>query len=268
MHYRFQLGMQPHSPKTPQPEPENKFPYCLYMKLEGIPVQPDSQDYLGVWQPSPHIRQIDLHLTISFSEQWEVLKGGRVKFGLKGGELRLKLANSEIPFEDRELGGAVELSRQRKQSNPQARRVPKGRDIRLPPTNFPLVRGKSGASGQVGKVTKPSEPEPVKKSICHITTKVLEDNPVWLFEEEIGEPVLKGFLEKAKLATLKVTALPCSVEATFEVSKRDVCLTDAEGLWPPDISRNKRAVLERLIIQRLLEPKLKPYLSRAELHYD
>jgi transcriptional regulator GlxA family with amidase domain len=32
------------------------------------------------------------------------------------------------------------------------------------------------------------------------------------------------------------------------------------------ISRNKRAVLDRLIIQRLLEPKLKPYLSRAELH--
>jgi hypothetical protein len=84
----------------------------------------------------------------------------------------------------------------------------------------------------------------------------------------MGEPVLKGFLKRAKLATLNAIALPCRIEATFEVSKRDVCLTDAEGLWSPDISRNKRAVLDRLIVQRLLEPKFKPYLSRAELQYD
>jgi hypothetical protein len=84
----------------------------------------------------------------------------------------------------------------------------------------------------------------------------------------MGEPVLKGLLEKAKLATVNVIALPCHVQATFEVSKRDVCLTDAEGLWPPDLTRNKRAVLDRLIVQRLLEPKFKPYLSRAELRYD
>jgi hypothetical protein len=97
---------------------------------------------------------------------------------------------------------------------------------------------------------------------------VTEENPVWIFEEEMGEPVLKGGLNQVKLGTLNILTLPCRVEATFEVSKRDVCLTDAEGLWSPDISRNKRAVLDRLIIQRLLEPKLKPYLSRAELHYD
>ena len=104
--------------------------------------------------------------------------------------------------------------------------------------------------------------------LCHVTTKISEEYPAWVFEEERDELVLKGSLIKINLATLNILALPCKVEATFEVSQRNVCLTDAEGLWLPDISRNKKAVLDRLIIQRLLEPKLKPYLSRAELQYE
>ncbi|MEW6494427.1 MAG: hypothetical protein AB1589_18215, partial [Cyanobacteriota bacterium] len=121
---------------------------------------------------------------------------------------------------------------------------------------------------KTGTEQQPGQTELFPITVCHVTTKVSEENPVWIFEEEMGEPVLKGLLQRVKLATLNVLAFPCSVEATFEVSKRDVCLTDAEGLWSPDISRNKKAVLDRLIIQRLLEPKLKPYLSRAELYYD
>jgi hypothetical protein len=50
-------------------------------------------------QASSQTRQIDLHLTINFDEQWESLKEGRIRFGLKGGELRLKLKNSEIPYD-------------------------------------------------------------------------------------------------------------------------------------------------------------------------
>lgn len=109
-----------------------------------------------------------------------------------------------------------------------------------------------------------------------VTTKGSEENPAWVFEVETGEPDLKGLLKpdlkgllkNASLGTLNVTAKPCRVEATFEVSKRDVYLSDAEGLWPQNISRNKKAVLERMIALRLLESKLKPYLSQAQLQYD
>ncbi len=260
--------MQPSLSMKPQPEPENKFPACLYMKLEGIPVQPENQDYHELWQTSTQTLQIDLHLTINFNEQWESLKKGRVKFGLKGGELRLKLENSEIPYEYRELAGSIELSSPKERQEPEASKDQNAREVRSHPINSSLNGSKTQAPAKVATAKKSARTDQSQVTVCHVTTKVSEENPAWIFEEEMGEPVLKGLLKKAKLGTLNAIALPCRVEATFEVSKRDVCLTDAEGLWPPDISRNKRAVLDRLIIQRLLEPKLKPYLSRAELHYE
>ena len=101
--------MQPSLPTKPQPEPENKYPGCLYLKLEGIPVQPEDQDAFALWHTSTEHQQIHLYLTIKFDEQWHTIKNGRIKFGLKGGELRLKLENSEIPYEDRELSGSIKL---------------------------------------------------------------------------------------------------------------------------------------------------------------
>ncbi len=254
--------------KKPQPEPENKCPDCLYMKLEGIPVQPDSEDYFDVWQASTQTLQIDLHLTINFNEQWEALKGGRIKFGLKGGELRVKLENSEIPYESCALTGSLELSLQTGKQETKASKDKNSVDVRPRALNSSVNGSTTKAQASLSTDQRFQRIEQLSGTICHVTTKVSEENPAWVFEEEMGEPVLRGSLNRAKLATLNVTALPCRIEATFEVSKRDVCLTDAEGLWPADISRNKRAVLDRLIIQRLLEPKLKPYLSRAELHYE
>jgi hypothetical protein len=64
------------------------------MKLEGILIKSE---------------QIDLPLAIEFNEQWESLPGGRVKFGLKGGTLRFKLENAQIPDNLRNLTGLKEL---------------------------------------------------------------------------------------------------------------------------------------------------------------
>ncbi|NER51599.1 MAG: hypothetical protein F6J92_34140 [Symploca sp. SIO1A3] len=253
--------MLPSLPKALQPEPENNFPDCLYMKLEGIPIQPQNQD-LEFWKTPTQTQQINLQLTINFSEQWEWLGEDRIKFGLKGGELRLKLENSEIPYESRTLAGYLGLFLpQNRQQSPRTKQ-PKSIGIRERAKNLffkgfkPDVESKSSSANQC----------PI--SFCHVTTKISEEHPAWIFEEERDELVLKGSLKKVNLATLNILALPCRVEATFEVSQRDVCLTGAEGLWLPDISRNKKAVLDRLIVQRLLEPKFKPYLSRAELQYE
>jgi hypothetical protein len=254
--------MQP-SPKRPQPEPENKCPDCLYLKLEGIPVQSDSHEYFDVWQASTQTQQIDLHLTIKFNEQWEALIGSRIKFGLKGGELRLRLENSEIPDESRNLAGAIELQQNCKQE-PQVDFDKKNLESRRP-FNFAVNGNQPKVETKELKSPKIQQ-DPI--TFCHITTKVSEEHPAWVFEADLSEQVIRGSLHQAKLATLNITALPCRVEATFEISKLDLCLTDAEGLWPTDISRNKKAVLERLIVQRILEPKFKPYLSKAELHYD
>jgi len=251
------------SPISPlsQPEPENNCADCLYMTLAGIPVQPvEHPDYLEFLQPFP-TPQIDLYLTLKFSQQWESLPQGRIQFGLKGGALRLRIEGGEIPYESR-IMGSMELGVPTVETDSPANRPI--RDRTSPEFDLPTLdlQG-NGVTGQ------PSlNGEPNHYSICHITTKVTEENPAWIFEEERGQPVLNGWLNQVKLGTLSVSALPCRVDATFEVSRRDICLTHVDRLWSPEISRNKRAVLDRLIIQQLLERKFKPYLSRVELHYD
>ena len=72
------------------------------MKLEGILVKSE---------------QIDLPITIEFNEQWESLEGGRVKFGLKGGTLRLNLENAQIPDKLRNLTGLKELEERQANEN-------------------------------------------------------------------------------------------------------------------------------------------------------
>ncbi|NER21127.1 MAG: hypothetical protein F6J96_10525 [Symploca sp. SIO1C2] len=248
-----------------QPESENNLPNCLYMKLAGIPVQPTSQE-LEFWQTPTETQQINLQLTINFNEQWESLGEGRIKFGLKGGELRLKLENSEIPYESRTLAGQMRLSLPHNQQSLTTKQ-PNSISIRELAKNIFFKRVKPDAESNVID-SKSSSANQSPISLCHVTTKISEENPVWVFEEERDELALKGSLLKVNLATLNILALPCRVEATFEVSQRNVCLTDAEGLWLPDLSRNKKAVLEKLIVQHVLEPKIKPYLSRAELRYE
>ena len=256
--------MPSYFPTAPQPEPENKCPDCLYINLTGIPAQPDSMYYLG-FVPISQPQQIHLHLTINFNEQWEPLQQGRIKFGLKGGQLRIKLENAEIPYESRQLSGYLQLTLEtpipESESNKEQIAV-------IPRTNSLFNQSQTSAGGNNYQQKNLASNNQLQPSVCHVIAKVSEENPAWIFEGEREQGILKGSLKQAKLATLDAIAFPCHVTATFEVSRRDVYLTDAEGLWPADISRNKRAVLDRLIIQRLLEPKFQPYLSRAELHYD
>ena len=88
---------EPLSPKLTL-ESQDKYPDCLQMQLEATPVQ------LGVTDALP---SFDLYLTIKFNEHWEPLLGGRVKFGLKGGELRLKMENAEISASSGELSSHI-----------------------------------------------------------------------------------------------------------------------------------------------------------------
>lgn len=53
---------------------------------------------------SGEVEQLDLYISLSFNEQWEPLNGGGVKFGLTGGQLRLRLENSKL------IGSSVDKS--------------------------------------------------------------------------------------------------------------------------------------------------------------
>lgn len=252
---------------------DNKYPDCLYIQLTGSLAQLDKSSQPFEFNLQSQINQqaaelIDLYLTIRFGIQRQQLAGGTIAFGIKSGVLRLKLRNGRISSELQELAGSLELSLQQERQAQEVHQKQKGTEVSL--SDFLLFLAGNKTEAQENKPIEPKS-DPAEKfqfTPCQITIQASEQYPAWHFEEKMDESVLKGILKNAKLATLNVIAKPCYIEATFEVSKRDIRLIEAEGLWPPNISRNKRVILERLILLRVLEPKFKPYLSRQELQFS
>ena len=253
--------MQQSLPTSSQPEPENKCLGCLFMKLEGILVAPEQPTTSQLQPKSATTEQINLYLTIQFNEQRELLIGGRIQFGLKGGKLKIKLKNAEIALESRKLDGVIELFTQNQRQQQQGCEIQTSIKASLNGSQ-PIVKTNPDKNYAEGKTNK------FQSSVCQVTTSDSNKDPTWVFEVIRDEPVLKGLLKNVFLTTLNVKAKPCCVEATFEVSPQDVYMTEAEGLWPENMSRTRITVIERAIARRFLEGKLKPYLSRHELQYD
>lgn len=217
-------------------EPENKCLGSLFMKLEGVLIPPVAGS-----PNKSEPQQLKLYLTLQFREQRELLVGGHIKFGLKGGRLRVKLKNAEIPLTSNQLGRSYELVVQKKRQLADA----------SPQDNLPTTKS-----------------EPLQLISCKVAVKGTPTRPVWIFAVDQGGSVLKGTLKNTALAILDITAKPCYIEAIFEVTPRDIYLSEAEGLWPKNLSKKKSVVIERAIVRRFLEQNLTPYLSRQIMRYD
>jgi uncharacterized protein YjbI with pentapeptide repeats len=206
------------------------------MQLEAIPLQSTAT---GI----PHI---DIYLTLNFDEHWEPLLNGRVKFGLQGGTLKLKLENCELPLTSRQLTGAFNLL------------YPQQASI--------LETSLSANQPETGNQLSTDKIDSKQVTTCHITSTGSDINPAWVFTTEPGENILKGLLKSSKLGQFPTQ--PCRIQANFEVEKEDIYLIEIEGLWKHDIIPNQHAVLERILAIYLLETKLKPELSWVQLSYD
>lgn len=222
------------------------------MKLEAIPSQSEKQSQSTT-------TQINLHLTIQFNEQQEQLLEGRIKFGLKGGKLSVKLKNGKISLSSNHLSGsyklAIQQERQQEKSENQS-------------VDTSLSEGKlEGKTNPTPKNTT-GRTDNIQFTTCQVTIKGSEEIPVWVIGVESTESVLKGLLKNALLATINVKAKPCYVEAIFHVLPQDVCLSEAEGIWPQNISKKRRLIIERAIVRHFFKRKLMPYLSRQQLRYD
>lgn len=232
------------------PDPENKCPECLFLDLEKVSILE------GILK-QPSANKIDLYFTINFNEQWENLIIGRVKFGIRGGELRLKLDNGKIPYASRSFNSPLSVSTvveiELGQSSENVNEV--GASLSVDKPGLTAKRNEKSTLGRKEKF---------QETIFNISTKGSEEKPTWVFKANRDDMVMIGTLTDKKLATMEIISNPYSITATFEISMRDVRLTDSEGL-PSDISRNKWAWIERRIILWLLESKLKPYMSKVEL---
>lgn len=248
----------------PQPPPENKCSDYLLLKLEAIVIEPEKPSLFNLKIKSVPTEQIKLLLSLRFNEHWEQMLGGRFKVGLKGGELSLKLKNCTISLPSGALGKSFKLSVQalpKDQKQQQSNANQGGVEDNL-------AEIKSENQANIAQNPTPKITDNSQLISCQIKTKGSEENLAWVYALKTEEQILQGIIKKVILATINVTAKPCRIEAIFSVSAPDVYITEAEGMWPENISKKRKIVIQRAIVHRLLKRKLKPYLSRQELRYD
>ncbi len=248
-------------PPFSQTLPENQFPSCLSLKLEGRRIQAEKQGIFNLKAKSAATNQIQLYLALQFNEQEEPLPGRCLKFGIKGGELKLRVENGELSLASSGLKGAFELSGEQGNYN-----LENGNYQSC--VTVSLRQRKPGAQASSGTRKTAKKEEQAQRAVSGSSTQGLQENPTWVFVGHKNDSILQGSLNRTLLGTLRVKALPCRVEAIFCVSPEDIYITDTAGLVPHRIGKKKRVIIQRAIARHILKRKLKPYLSRQELRYD
>ena len=253
--------MQESIPAELLSEQENKCPDCLFMELEGSLIQQEKQLIPKLFQQKKTTQsQISLRLLVNFNAQWEPLTGGRVKFGLMGGELKLKLENCKLPYEDRRF------------TSPFSKTVPKERQTQKNNKSKTEVKPSLGdkAKVELSLTTEATEGQSDKFQVTEhpISTKGSESSPVWVFEEKTGRSFLQDQFGKEELGILTIIGKPCCIEATFEVSQKDVQIIELEGVYQKNILPEKRTTIDILLVKLLLNHKLNPYVSKVEMRYE
>jgi hypothetical protein len=225
------------------------------MELELVPVSPSG---LIVQTPQMTPMQVDLVFNINFGEHQEPLERGHVRFGLKRGELKVTLTNGEVPLKNIKLNDVFETVVEKEVD------VEKGRESQAV-GNLGINLGASGTSKESNKTT-----DKIKYKEYQVRATGNLTEPIWIFEVKTDKEILQGLLQNAPLATIDVTAKPCKLVVTFNVTRPEhICITDGAYLGANSITKKKTAIIERGIIHRLLEGRIKekPYLSQVELTY-
>ena len=237
------------------PNSENRFPDCLRMELEIVPIQLEEiMDRILQGEPE----QLNLILNMHFGKHREEIYGGSVTFGLKGGELKVELTNGEVPLKNIKLKDefqtVVETEVQEEEGSES--QVGAGVSANLAATASRQETGRRA--------------EKAKSQEYKVITKGGLNDPTWIFAVKTSREILQGLLQNADLASIDVKAKPCSLLATFYIAKpEDIRLSDADWLLTKSITKTKMAIIERGIVRRFLEKKLreKPYMSKVELIY-
>ena len=98
----------------------------------------------------------------------------------------------------------------------------------------------------------------------------IQENPVWEFEARGQSDVLGGSLSGEELGVIDLSDTSCIIKAIFKVqiNANDLKITAQEGAWKdndkPQVIETKR----RAFFKKVVEPKLKDYLSKMVLQYD
>lgn len=87
----------------------------------------------------------------------------------------------------------------------------------------------------------------------------------WQMLPAPGQGWLKLSSQRVELGNLALSSTPCHIIATLTLDPIALVITDAEGLWRPDLSPNKHGIIERLLAQFLVKQVFPPALSWIQL---
>ena len=114
-----------------------------------------------------------------------------------------------------------------------------------------------------------SEPECLK---CIVNATGSDKNPCWEFKVNSEKSkVLSGRVLDAKLGKVfNILGDYCLICATFEiqVSTNNIEITAQDGLWDDRTIPKRKETKIRSFLKKVLEPKLKEYLSKVELEVE
>ncbi len=99
-----------------------------------------------------------------------------------------------------------------------------------------------------------------------------EKEPRWQFKvNENKSSTLFGFLPDLEMGILSLQDNFCLVEATFQipaVNSNNLEVTAQEGVWNDETNKKVKETKLRAFFKRVVEPKLKDYVSKVILQYE
>jgi len=245
------------------PKINDRFPSCIALKLHFIESQLVSS-----------LPEIEVNLTLQFSGEQELdlpaskldavlqklgVKGGKIKFGICRGKLKLKLVNCKMPLEKTALYDEFKTSMELEVQEETGSEGQIGWTAGGTLGSNPSATG----TGTVGVKLSDKTTQKLKSAAWQVHKTGGEFDPQWQFENKTEQAILRGLLQQELLGAIEGDAMPYDCEATFEASPDDVRLTWGEVMWTKDITRTKLAVIERAIVLKCIKPQLKQPMSEV-----
>jgi hypothetical protein len=177
------------------------------------------------------------------------MPGGKIKFGITRGTLKLNLVNCTLRLDKVELYDKFQQTIGVEVQEEIAKEIQIGVSAGGTLGEKPSATG----TGTVGWKTGNKTTQKHQFVSWQVHKTGGEQNPHWQFEQKAQKESLKGTITRESLGTISGQATPYQLLATFEADANDIKLTFGKLVWTNDIIQTKRAIIERLIALQCIQ---------------
>ncbi len=257
--------------EIPCPEPINRFPSCIGMRMHFKEVKPSERQPRSLPNPFQQkaqiLPEIQVCLTMQFSDQQELdippgdlprvlarlgMPGGKIKFGIRRGKLKLNLTNCSLPLDKVDLCDKFQQTIGVEIQEEIAKEIQVGVSAAGTLGEKPSCTGTGTAGWKTGDKT--TQKRQFVDWQVHKTGG--EQDPEWQFAQKARKGSLTGTIQRESLGIISGQAAPYQLLATFDIDATDVELTWGDVVYTKNITQNKLAMIERIIALKYIREQL------------